>query len=105
VWISSSEESLKRAAELLEQVAAHGESFGYEVPCLLIAAKDDEESNPSCITNSAQVCSLLLTLGPLRYIASLGVTRIVKGRSVDEICPCQFFWLIDVVHILKLHII
>ena len=78
VWISSSEESLKRAAELLEQVAAHGESYGFEVPCLLIAAKDDEESNPACITNSARVHSLLLTLGPLKYIVNLGVTRVVK---------------------------
>ena len=85
MWISSSEESLKLAAELLEQVAAHGESFGNEVPCLLIAAKDDEESNPSCITTSARVYSLLLTLEPLKYSFGLGIIRIVKGRSVDGI--------------------
>lgn len=76
---------MKRAAELLELVAAHGESFGFEVPCLLIAAKDDEESNPSCITNSARVYSLLLTLGPLKYSVSLGIIRIVNGRIFDGI--------------------
>lgn len=77
---------MKRAAELLEQVAAHGESFGYEVPCLLVAAKDDEESNPSCITNSARVHSLLLTLGPLMYVVRIDITRMVKiGRSVDSL--------------------
>lgn len=56
IWFSSSEESLKRAAELLEQVAVSSECSGYEVPCLLLAAKNDEESNPSCITRSARVC-------------------------------------------------
>jgi Ras family protein T1 len=47
--------SWKRAVELLVQVAAHGETNGYEVPCLLIAAKDDLEPDPAIIQSSAQV--------------------------------------------------
>jgi Ras family protein T1 len=47
--------SWKRAVELLVQVAAHGETNGFEVPCLLIAAKDDLEPDPAIIQSSAQV--------------------------------------------------
>lgn len=37
------------------EVAAHGEITGLEVPCLLIAAKDDLEPDASCIQSSARV--------------------------------------------------
>ncbi|GKD02868.1 hypothetical protein Tco_1177842, partial [Tanacetum coccineum] len=30
-------------------VASHGESNGYEVPCLIVAAKDDLELYPKAI--------------------------------------------------------
>lgn len=70
---------MKRAAELLEQVAVHGECFGYEVPCVLIAAKDDEESNPSCITNSARVWFLPTTPETVKEIDALGVTTPIEG--------------------------
>jgi len=96
-WTSSSEESLKRADELLEQVAAHGESFGYEVPCLLIAAKDDEESNPSCITNSARVLSDFLDSRSPMFKISLGLTGTVKGGhnvvAAGMHCLCEFYHL------------
>lgn len=42
------------------EVAAHGEHFGNEMPCLLIAAKDDLEPDPACISSSARVRFLLL---------------------------------------------
>jgi hypothetical protein len=55
-WHGSSDAvSWKRAVELLVQVAAHGETNGFEVPCLLIAAKDDLEPDPAIIQSSAQV--------------------------------------------------
>ncbi|XP_071697164.1 mitochondrial Rho GTPase 1-like [Rutidosis leptorrhynchoides] len=38
---SSNESSWNRTKELLVQVASHGESTGYEVPCLIVAAKYD----------------------------------------------------------------
>ncbi|GKD49618.1 mitochondrial Rho GTPase 1-like protein [Tanacetum coccineum] len=46
---SSKEASWIRATELLVQVASHGESNGYEVPCLIVAAKDDLELYPKAI--------------------------------------------------------
>lgn len=52
---SSDASSWKRAHELLVEVAAHGEMTGLEVPCLLIATKDDLEPDASCIQSSARV--------------------------------------------------
>lgn len=46
---SSKEASWIRATELLVQVASHGETNGYEVPCLIVAAKDDLEPYPNAI--------------------------------------------------------
>lgn len=83
VYDSSSEESLKRAAELLEQVAVHGECFGYEVPCVLIAAKDDEESNPSCITNSARICTTMGLETPIPVSLKLGDNNNLFRRIVE----------------------
>ncbi|KAG0586124.1 hypothetical protein KC19_2G066000 [Ceratodon purpureus] len=83
VYDSSSEESLKLAAELLEQVAAHGESFGNEVPCLLIAAKDDEESNPSCITTSARICTTMGLEVPIPVSTKLGDINNLFRRIVE----------------------
>lgn len=43
--LSSSESSLKGAKELLSYVARRGEESGYGMPCLLIAAKNDQSSS------------------------------------------------------------
>ena len=52
---SADAESWQRAYELLIEVAAHQETTGLEVPCLLIASKDDLESDPSCTKGSTRV--------------------------------------------------
>ncbi|KAI3775860.1 hypothetical protein L1987_45616 [Smallanthus sonchifolius] len=52
---SSNEPSWMRATELLVQVASHVESTGYEVPCIIVAAKDDLEPNPTAIQDSTRV--------------------------------------------------
>jgi len=39
------------------EVAAHGEINGVEVPCLLIAAKNDLEPEASCTQNAQRVWS------------------------------------------------
>ncbi|KAG0613574.1 hypothetical protein M758_6G112900 [Ceratodon purpureus] len=57
VYDSADAHSWRRAYELLVQVAAHQEITGLEVPCLLIAAKDDLESDPSCTKGSTRVCT------------------------------------------------
>ncbi|KAG8479599.1 hypothetical protein CXB51_029360 [Gossypium anomalum] len=51
---SSDESSWKRATELLVDVAGHGEDTGYEVPCLIVAAKDDLDSFPTAIQDSTR---------------------------------------------------
>lgn len=52
---SSSEYSLKGAAELLSYVARQGEESGFGMPCLLIAAKNDLDSNPTATKDSVKV--------------------------------------------------
>ncbi|XP_020101730.1 mitochondrial Rho GTPase 1-like isoform X2 [Ananas comosus] len=52
---SSDENSWKRAKELLVRVATHGENSGFEIPCLIISAKDDLEPYPSAIQDSTRV--------------------------------------------------
>ncbi|CAI9107842.1 OLC1v1007313C3 [Oldenlandia corymbosa var. corymbosa] len=56
VYDSSDKYSLKRASELLVDVARHAEEIGCEMPCLLIAAKDDLDSFPMGIKESEKVC-------------------------------------------------
>lgn len=54
-FFSSDESSWKRATELLVEVAGHGEDTGFEVPCLIVAAKDDLDSFPMAIQDSTRV--------------------------------------------------
>ncbi|KAA8545102.1 hypothetical protein F0562_019886 [Nyssa sinensis] len=56
---SSDESSWKRATELLVEVASHGEMTGYEVPCLIVAAKDDLDPSPTAIQDSTRVYNLI----------------------------------------------
>ncbi|RAL54860.1 unnamed protein product [Cuscuta campestris] len=56
VYDSSDEYSLKRTSELLMDVARQGEVSGFSVPCLFIAAKDDLDSYPMAIKDSAKIC-------------------------------------------------
>lgn len=56
---SSDEYSLKRASELLMTVARRGEVSGFMVPCLFVAAKDDLDSYPMAIKDSAKVFILI----------------------------------------------
>ncbi|KAK6911535.1 Mitochondrial Rho GTPase 1/3, EF hand associated, type-1 [Dillenia turbinata] len=52
---SSDEASWKKATELLVDVASHGEATGYEVPCLIVSAKDDMDPYPMAIQDSTRV--------------------------------------------------
>jgi hypothetical protein len=40
---------------LLEAVASHGKDTGFEVPCLIVAAKDDLNSCPMAKQNNIRV--------------------------------------------------
>lgn len=57
---SSDESSWKKTAELLVQVASHGENNGFEVPCLIVSAKDDLGPYQSAIQDSTRVSNLFL---------------------------------------------
>ncbi|CAI8603440.1 unnamed protein product [Vicia faba] len=51
----SVESSWRASSELLVNIAGHGENTGFEVPCLIVAAKDDLESFTSAIQDSIRV--------------------------------------------------
>ncbi|KAI8555729.1 hypothetical protein RHMOL_Rhmol05G0197600 [Rhododendron molle] len=51
----SDESSWKRATDLLVKVASHGEANGCEVPCLIVAAKDDLDPFPTEIQDTTRV--------------------------------------------------
>ncbi|KAL6636691.1 hypothetical protein ACP70R_024263 [Stipagrostis hirtigluma subsp. patula] len=55
VYDSCDEYSWQRARDLLVQVATHGENTGYEVPCLIVAAKDDLDQSPVALQESTRV--------------------------------------------------
>lgn len=55
---SCDEYSWQRARDLLVQVATHGENTGYEVPCLIVAAKDDLDQSSQALQESTRVSFL-----------------------------------------------
>ncbi|GER24819.1 mitochondrial Rho GTPase [Striga asiatica] len=56
VYDSSNEYSFKGATELLSLVARQGEESGFGMPCLLVAAKNDLDSNAKVNIDSAKIC-------------------------------------------------
>ncbi|KAI3783088.1 hypothetical protein L2E82_13150 [Cichorium intybus] len=66
LYDSSDEYSLKRASELLMEVARQGEDSEYGVPCLLIATKDDLDSYPTGIKDSEMLCLTMKIDAPIR---------------------------------------
>lgn len=55
VHFRSDESSWRTSSELLVEIASHGEDTGFEVPCLIVAAKDDLDSFPMAIQESTRV--------------------------------------------------
>ncbi|KAK1410736.1 hypothetical protein QVD17_37275 [Tagetes erecta] len=79
---SSNGSSWTRATELLVQVASHGESTGYEVPCLIVAAKDDLEPYPTAIQDSTRVSQDMGIEAPIPISTKLGDFNNVYRRIV-----------------------
>jgi hypothetical protein len=71
--------------DLLVEVAAHGEKYGFEVPCLLVAAKDDLEPDPICHQSSIQVWIALFSVLLCLFSSSLQ-----KGSQSLAILPLAF---------------
>ncbi|CAL1393504.1 unnamed protein product [Linum trigynum] len=83
VYDSSDESSWKRATELLLDVAGHGEDTGYEVPSLIIAAKDDLSSFPMAIQETTRVTQDLGIEAPIPISSRMGDTNNVFRRIVN----------------------
>ncbi|XP_010456750.1 PREDICTED: mitochondrial Rho GTPase 1-like [Camelina sativa] len=72
VYDSSDESSWKRATELLVKVATYGEATGYEVPCLIVSAKDDLDSFPISIQESTRMTQDMGIEPPVSISSKLG---------------------------------
>lgn len=80
---SSDESSWRKATELLVEVASHGEDTGFEVPCLIVAAKDDLNSFPMAIQESTRVTQDMGIEAPIPISAKMGDTNNVFRRIVN----------------------
>ncbi|KAK8488579.1 hypothetical protein V6N13_027531 [Hibiscus sabdariffa] len=80
---SSDESSWKRATELLVDVAGHGEDTGYEVPCLIVAAKDDLDSFPMAIQDSTRVSQDMGIDAPIPISSKLSDYNNIFQRIVN----------------------
>ncbi|GKV08980.1 hypothetical protein SLEP1_g20546 [Rubroshorea leprosula] len=80
---SSDESSWKRATELLVDVATHGEDTGYEVPCLIVAAKDDLDPFPLAIQDSTRVSQDMGIEAPIPISSKLGDFNNIFRRIVN----------------------
>lgn len=83
VYDGSNAASWNRTVDLLVEVAAHGEKYGFEVPCLLVAAKDDLEPDPICHQSSIQVCTDMGVEAPFTVSMKLGDIGNLFQRIVD----------------------
>ncbi|XP_061337998.1 mitochondrial Rho GTPase 1-like [Gastrolobium bilobum] len=68
----SDESSWKTSSELLVEIAGHGEDTGFEVPCLIVAAKDDLDSFPMAIQESTRVSQDMGVEAPIPISVKLG---------------------------------
>nr|AUS89406.1 MIRO GTPase 2-like protein [Sesuvium portulacastrum] len=84
VYDSSDELSWKKTAELLMEVAGHGEDTGYEVPSLIVAAKDDLDPYPMAIHDSTRVSQDMGTEAPIPISAKLGDFNNIFRRIVSS---------------------
>ncbi|KAH9755020.1 mitochondrial Rho GTPase 1 [Citrus sinensis] len=80
---SSDESSWKRATELLVEVASYGEDTGFEVPCLIVAAKDDLDSFAMAIQDSTRVSQDMGIEAPIPVSSKLGDFNIIFRRIVQ----------------------
>ncbi|CAM8914754.1 unnamed protein product [Rhodiola kirilowii] len=79
---SSDESSWEKSAQLLLQVATHGENTGYEVPCLIVAAKDDLDPYPTAIQDSTRVSQDMGIEAPIPISSKLGDFNSIFRRIV-----------------------
>ncbi|XP_022871240.1 mitochondrial Rho GTPase 1-like [Olea europaea var. sylvestris] len=69
---SSREASWQKATEMLVDVASQGETSGYEMPCLIVANKDDLDPYLTEIQDSTRVSQDMGIETPIPVSAKLG---------------------------------
>ncbi|KAL8166385.1 hypothetical protein V2J09_007884 [Rumex salicifolius] len=82
VYDSSDDMSWRKTSDLLVDVASHGEDSGYEMPCLILSAKDDLETFPLAIPDAARVSQDMGIDSPIPISAKLGEFNNVFRRIV-----------------------
>ncbi|ERN03086.1 hypothetical protein AMTR_s00003p00022810 [Amborella trichopoda] len=82
---SSDESSWKRATELLVEVATHGEVTGYDIPCLIVAAKDDLDPYPLAISDSTRVSQDMGIEAPITVSMRLGDVNNLFRRIINAV--------------------
>ncbi|XP_059456961.1 mitochondrial Rho GTPase 1-like isoform X2 [Corylus avellana] len=80
---SSNALSWERATELLVEVASHGKDTGFEVPCLIVAAKDDLDSFSMARLNSTRVSEDMGIVAPIPISTKFGDLNNVFLRIVS----------------------
>lgn len=68
----SDESSWRASSKLLVDIAAHGEDSGFEVPCLIVAAKDDQVSFTMAAQESTRVSQDMGVEAPIPVSLLLG---------------------------------
>ncbi|CAI9297232.1 unnamed protein product [Lactuca saligna] len=89
LYDSSNEHSLKRASELLMDVAMKGEDSEYAVPCLLVAAKDDLPPYPTSLKDSEMICLTMKIDAPIRMSVKEKDTNDAFLRIVNAAERCH----------------
>ncbi|KAJ8436826.1 hypothetical protein Cgig2_032054 [Carnegiea gigantea] len=84
VYDSSDELAWRKTAELVVEVAGHGEDTGYEVPSLIVAAKDDLDPYPMAIHDSTRVSQDMGIEAPVPISAKLGDFNNIFKRIVGS---------------------
>ncbi|XP_051145819.1 mitochondrial Rho GTPase 1-like [Andrographis paniculata] len=74
--------SWEKATEMLVDVASHGEATGYEVPCLIVAAKDDLDHYLTQIQDSTRVSQDMGIEPPIPLSTMLGDLSNIFHRIV-----------------------
>ncbi|CAA6659435.1 unnamed protein product [Spirodela intermedia] len=83
VYDSSDESSWKKATDLLIQVASHGENNGFEVPCLIVSAKDDLDPYPLSVKDATRFSQEMGIETPIPVSIKLGDFNNVFQRIIS----------------------
>lgn len=84
IHLRSVESSWRASSELLVNIAGHGENTGFEVPCLIVAAKDDLESFTSAIQDSIRVFFINLLICMTVFEFDMHVSRYLIAVWLDN---------------------